>query len=73
MELNGYPQNQPNLDAIFAALAEPTRRAILARLADGQASVLEIAAPFQMSQPAVSKHLKVPRPFPIFSTTGLMR
>ncbi len=48
-----------NLDAIFAALADPTRRAILSRLVDGQASVNEIAAPFQMSQPAVSRHLKV--------------
>ncbi len=50
---------QPNLDAIFAALADPTRRAILSRLVDGQASVNEIAAPFEMSQPAVSRHLKV--------------
>lgn len=48
-----------NLDAIFAALADPTRRAILTRLAAGEASVGEIAAPFKMSQPAVSKHLKV--------------
>ena len=48
-----------NLDAVFAALADPTRRAILSRLADGQASVKDIAAPFEMSQPAVSKHLKV--------------
>lgn len=47
------------LDAVFAALADPTRRAILSRLADGQASVNEIAAPFDMSQPAVSRHLKV--------------
>jgi len=52
-------QPQPDLDAIFAALADPTRRAILSRLADGEASVNEIAAPFEMSQPAVSKHLKV--------------
>lgn len=44
---------------VFAALADPTRRAILARLAQGEASVLELAAPFAMSQPAVSKHLKV--------------
>ena len=49
----------PNLDAVFAALADPTRRAILERLADGQATVNEIAAPFDMSQPAVSRHLKV--------------
>lgn len=47
------------LDAIFAALADPTRRAILARLASGEASVLELARPFAMSQPAISKHLKV--------------
>jgi DNA-binding transcriptional ArsR family regulator len=47
------------LDATFAALADPTRRAILARLARGDASVLELAAPFDMSQPAISKHLKV--------------
>jgi DNA-binding transcriptional ArsR family regulator len=50
----------PNpLDATFAALADPTRRAILARLASGEASVLELAEPFAMSQPAISKHLKV--------------
>jgi len=47
------------LDATFAALADPTRRAILARLAKGDASVNELAAPFAMSQPAISKHLKV--------------
>jgi DNA-binding transcriptional ArsR family regulator len=47
------------LDVTFAALADPTRRAILARLAQGDASVLELAEPFDMSQPAVSKHLKV--------------
>jgi DNA-binding transcriptional ArsR family regulator len=47
------------LDATFAALADPTRRAILARLATGEASVMELAAPFAMSQPAISKHLKV--------------
>jgi DNA-binding transcriptional ArsR family regulator len=47
------------LDAIFAALADPTRRAILARLALGEAAVNELAAPFAMSQPAISKHLKV--------------
>ena len=47
------------LDATFAALADPTRRAILARLAAGQASVTELAEPFAMSQPAISKHLKV--------------
>ena len=48
-----------HLDATFAALADPTRRAILARLATGEASVTELAAPFKMSQPAISKHLKV--------------
>src|SRR5690242_1602104 len=47
------------LDATFAALADPTRRAILARLARGEASVTELAAPFDMSLPAISKHLKV--------------
>jgi DNA-binding transcriptional ArsR family regulator len=48
-----------SLSNTFAALADPTRRAILARLASGQASVTELAAPFQMTMPAVSKHLKV--------------
>jgi DNA-binding transcriptional ArsR family regulator len=48
-----------HLDATFAALADPTRRAILARLAEGEASVTELAEPFAMSQPAISKHLKV--------------
>jgi DNA-binding transcriptional ArsR family regulator len=48
-----------NLDATFAALADPTRRAILARLAHGEASVSELAAPFAMSLPAISKHLRV--------------
>ncbi len=47
------------LDATFAALADPTRRAILARLATGEATVMELVAPFDMSQPAISKHLKV--------------
>jgi DNA-binding transcriptional ArsR family regulator len=47
------------LDRTFAALADPTRRAIVERLADGEASVTELAAPFAMSLPAVSKHLKV--------------
>jgi DNA-binding transcriptional ArsR family regulator len=51
------PDNQ--LDAVFGALADPTRRAILARLADGDASVLELTAPFHVSQPAISKHLRV--------------
>jgi DNA-binding transcriptional ArsR family regulator len=49
----------PNLDAAFSALADPTRRAILARLALGEATVMEIAKPFEMTQPAVSRHLKV--------------
>ncbi len=48
-----------HLDATFAALADPTRRAILARLALGEASVTELSEPFTMSQPAISKHLKV--------------
>ena len=52
-------QPSHRLDAIFAALADPTRRAIIARLASGQASVNELAEPFAMSQPAISKHLKV--------------
>ena len=47
------------LDATFAALSDPTRRAILARLAHGDAGVLELAEPFDMSQPAISKHLRV--------------
>jgi DNA-binding transcriptional ArsR family regulator len=47
------------LDATFAALADPTRRAILTRLAEGEATVTELAAPFRVSQPAISKHLKV--------------
>jgi DNA-binding transcriptional ArsR family regulator len=52
-------QSAERLDLTFAALADPTRRAILARLATGEASVLELAEPFAMSQPAISKHLKV--------------
>ena len=48
-----------NLDSIFAALADPTRRAIVARLATGEATVLELAAPFDISLPAISRHLKV--------------
>lgn len=48
-----------SLDTTFSALADPTRRAILARLADGEATVLELAKPFAMSQPAISRHLKV--------------
>jgi DNA-binding transcriptional ArsR family regulator len=49
----------PDLNITFAALADPTRRAILARLASGEASVTELAEPFEMSLPAISKHLKV--------------
>jgi DNA-binding transcriptional ArsR family regulator len=52
-------QSSQLLDATFAALADPTRRAILARLAAGEASVTELARPFRLSQPAISKHLKV--------------
>jgi|SRR5579884_812045 DNA-binding transcriptional ArsR family regulator len=48
-----------NLDAAFHALADPTRRAILARLALGEATVMELAEPFEMTQPAISQHLKV--------------
>ncbi|MEM9421505.1 MAG: metalloregulator ArsR/SmtB family transcription factor [Pseudomonadota bacterium] len=59
MEQISYTIESPALDAVFSALADPTRRAILTRLADGEASVNELAAPFSMSQPAVSKHLKV--------------
>jgi DNA-binding transcriptional ArsR family regulator len=60
MQPSSYARTAPaRLDATFAALADPTRRAILARLAAGDASVMELAAPFDMSQPAVSKHLKV--------------
>ncbi len=53
------PQGYERLDSTFAALADPTRRAILMRLAGGEASVMELAEPFDMSQPAISKHLKV--------------
>ena len=51
--------SEANLDATFSALADPTRRAILARLALGETSVTELAGPFRMSMPAISKHLKV--------------
>jgi DNA-binding transcriptional ArsR family regulator len=57
MKLLSYAN--PQLDATFSALADPTRRAILARLTVGQASVMELAEPFAMTQPAISKHLKV--------------
>lgn len=53
------PSTAHQLDLTFAALADPTRRAILARLAEGEASVLELAEPFEMSQPAISRHIKV--------------
>jgi DNA-binding transcriptional ArsR family regulator len=60
MERSGYKRSVPDhLDVIFAALADPTRRAILARLKSGDASVGDLAEPFSMTQPAISKHLKV--------------
>jgi DNA-binding transcriptional ArsR family regulator len=60
LEPFGYEMSpSQRLDATFAALADPTRRAILARLASGEASVTELAKPFAMSQPAISKHLKM--------------
>jgi DNA-binding transcriptional ArsR family regulator len=60
MQPHGYGLTAAtHLDATFAALADPTRRAIIARLASGDASVAELAKPFAMSQPAISKHLKV--------------
>jgi DNA-binding transcriptional ArsR family regulator len=60
MELIGYGQARAGqLDATFMAIADPTRRAILARLAAGEASVTELAEPFAITQPAISKHLKV--------------
>jgi len=60
LELVSYAQpNSERLDAVFAALADPTRRAILTRLASGEASVTELVEPFSMSQPAISKHIKV--------------
>src|SRR5882724_4094092 len=60
MQPGGYGMSATHqLNSTFAALADPTRRAILARLALGQASVLELAEPFEMTQPAISKHLKV--------------
>lgn len=60
MERPSYTRRvDDRLDATFAALADPTRRAILARLCHGQASVTELAKPFDVSQPAISRHLKV--------------
>lgn len=53
------PHDDDGLSAVFSALADPTRRAILARLADGDATVAELAEPFSISQPAISRHLKV--------------
>ncbi|HPF45367.1 MAG: winged helix-turn-helix transcriptional regulator [Alphaproteobacteria bacterium] len=59
MEQLGYIETPQNLDAIFSALADPTRRSILSRLTNGEASVKELAEPFNISQPAISKHLRV--------------
>lgn len=60
MKREGYIRaDSARLDATFAALADSTRRAILARLASGEASVMELAKPFSMTQPAISKHLRV--------------
>ena len=60
LKLSGYEMTESErLDAVFMALADPTRRAILARLALGEVSVTELAETFEMSQPAISKHLKV--------------
>lgn len=59
MKADSYKHSPDPLDALFAALADPTRRAILKRLTDGPASVGTLAEPFEMSQPAISKHLKV--------------
>jgi DNA-binding transcriptional ArsR family regulator len=69
MQPDSYGQTGPDhLDATFAALADPTRRAILARLAAGEASVTELAEPFAMSQPAISKHLTVLERAGLFSS-----
>ncbi|MBL8992532.1 MAG: winged helix-turn-helix transcriptional regulator [Spirochaetia bacterium] len=57
------------LDIVFAALADPTRRAILARLAKGEVTVMGLAKPFEMSQPAISRHLKVLQKAGLISTT----
>jgi DNA-binding transcriptional ArsR family regulator len=59
MEPSSYIPKTHDLDAVFSALADPTRRAILAQLSVSEASVTELAAPFTISQPAISKHLKV--------------
>jgi len=58
-QMVNHTMSPDRLNVTFAALADPTRRAILARLASGEASVTELAEPFQMSMPAISKHLKV--------------
>lgn len=58
-EHRSQPAAQAPLDVVFAALADPTRRTILARLASGESSVGELAEPFEISWPAISKHLKV--------------
>ena len=57
--VNHQPMSPDQLNSTFAALSDPTRRAILARLASGETSVTELAEPFEMSLPAISKHLKV--------------
>lgn len=60
IKLDGYGMTESErLDATFIALADPTRRAILARLIEGEATVMELAEPFDMSQPAISKHIKM--------------
>jgi DNA-binding transcriptional ArsR family regulator len=59
MEQGSYEMTGDQLTTVFGALADPTRRAILARLTEGDATVAELAAPFRISQPAVSRHLKV--------------
>jgi DNA-binding transcriptional ArsR family regulator len=57
--MKGYRMVADQLDAVFGALSDPTRRSILARLTEGEATVAELAAPFSVSQPAISRHLKV--------------
>jgi len=59
LEPDSDPLDSARLDSVFAALADPTRRAIVARLAQGELSVNELAKPFKISGPAVTKHLKV--------------
>ena len=60
IKLSGYKMTESErLDATFIALADPTRRAMLARLIEGEATVMELAKPFDMSQPAISKHIKM--------------